>query len=277
MAEIVVGADRSAATREALLWSLEQGIRTGSAIIALCVWRKPLELEIPFDFETISSLGEDLSHRSIVGLPQITAASMPGDPGPVLVDRARKADLLVVGARHHPDLRGSVSSYCLHHSHTPVAVIPGDASTRSSRRQQRVVVGVNLTPESAVALKWASREASSRDAELVVAHAWHVAPGSLADLAHHANTRRAQEGRADQELQNWVSDVLGPAPPTPVHLYAEHGGPLDTLMTHAEDADLLVLGSRGHHPLARLLGGSMSGPLSIRCACPIIVVPQSSR
>ena len=168
MSEIVVGTDGSAASREALLWSLEQGVRTGSQVTALYVWRVPLALEIPFDFQTISSLSEDLSRRAIAGFPQTTAASLPGDPGPVLVDRAREADLLVVGARHHTDLRGSVSSYCLNHSQTPVAVVPADASSRSAHRPHRVTVGVDLTPESAAALLWANREACSRDAELVV-------------------------------------------------------------------------------------------------------------
>ena len=276
MSEIVVGTDGTAASREALLWSLEQAVRTGSDVTALFVWRIPLELEIPFDFETISSLREDLSRRDVSGFPQITAASLNGNPGPVLVERAREADLLVVGARHHTDLRGSVSSYCLHHSRTPVVVVPGDAPSRPHLRQ-RVAVGVNLTPDSAVALQWASREARSRDAELVVAHAWQVAPGSLGDLAHHAHTQRVQEQRAGEDLRNWVGDVLGPAPPTRVQMHADHGGPLDTLLNHAAEADLLVLGSRGHRALARLLGGSLSAQLALHSDCPIVVVPPADQ
>ena len=81
MSEIVVGTDGTAASREALLWSLEQAVRTGSDVTALFVWRIPLELEIPFDFETISSLREDLSRRDVSGFPQITAASLNGNPG----------------------------------------------------------------------------------------------------------------------------------------------------------------------------------------------------
>jgi nucleotide-binding universal stress UspA family protein len=275
MSEIVVGTDGSAASREALLWSLEQAVRDGSGVTALYVWRIPLELEISFDFETISSLREDLNRRAVSGFPRITAASLRGNPGPVLVERARDADLLVVGARHHTDLRGSVSSYCVHHSRTPVVVVPGDASSRSTHLHNRVAVGVELTAESAVALRWASREARDRDAELVVAHAWQFTPGSLSDLAHHGNTRRAQEARAERDLRDWVCAVLGPTPPTPVDLHAEHGGPLDTLLRHAAEADLLVLGSRGHHPFARLLGGSMSAQLAQHGECPIVVVPAS--
>src|SRR5664279_1077983 len=118
MSEIVVGTDGSPASREALLWSLEQGARTGSQVTALYVWRVPLALEVPFDVATITSLGEDLGRRGIPGFPRTTAASLPGDPGPVLVERARAADLLVVGVRRHTDLRGSVSSHCLNHSRT---------------------------------------------------------------------------------------------------------------------------------------------------------------
>ena len=270
MPEIVVGTDGSAASREALLWSLEQAGRTGSAVTALYVWRvlsrDPLRLP-----DHRLDPGEDLQPTCHRGLPQTTASRVAA----ATPDSARRqgpdADLLVVGARQHTDLRGSVSSYCLNHSRTPVAVVPADASSRSSHRQHRVAVGVDLTPDSADALRWASREADSRDAELVVTHAWQVAPGSLADLAHHANTRRAQETRAVQELRNWVDDVLGTAQRSPMQLYAEHGGPLDMLLNHAAEADLLVLGSRGHHPLARLIGGSMSGRLPLgHCSCPVV-------
>jgi nucleotide-binding universal stress UspA family protein len=146
------------------------------------------------------------------------------------------------------DLRGSVSSYCLHHSRTPVVVVPGIASTQSTHLHNRVAVGVDLTPESAVAQRWASREAIGRDAELVVAHAWQVSPCSLSDLAHQGSTRHAQEARAERELHNRVCGVLGPTPS--LHLHADHGSPLDTLLGHTSEADLLVLASRA---ITRLL------------------------
>jgi nucleotide-binding universal stress UspA family protein len=275
MSEIVVGTDGTTAAREALLWSLEHAVRHDSVVTAVYVWRIPLELEIPFDLETIRSLRDDLSRRAVSGFPRITAASLHGSPGPVLVERAQDADLLVVGARHHTDFRGSVSSYCLHHSRTPVAVIPGDAASQSSRLRHRIAVGVDLTPQSAVALQWASREACSRAADLVVAHAWQVAPGSLSDLTHHADTHRSKQARADRALQDWVTTVLGPAPPIPVHLNADHGGPLDTLLSHTAEADLLVLGSRGHHQLARFLGGSLSGQIALHGNSPVVVVPTA--
>jgi nucleotide-binding universal stress UspA family protein len=274
MSEIVVGTDGTTAAREALLWSLEHAVRHDSVVTAVYVWRIPLELEIPFDLETIRSLQEDLSRRDISGFPRITAASMHGHPGPVLVERAQDADLLVVGARQHTDLRGSVSSYCLHHSRTPIAVIPGDASSQSSQQRHRIAVGVDLTPESAAALQWASREARSRGSDLVVAYAWQVAAGSLSDFTHHADTHRSQQAHADRALQNWVTTVLGPAPPIPVHLNADHGGPLDTLLSHTTRADLLVLGSRGHHHIARFLGGSLSGQIALHGNSPIVVVPM---
>ena len=43
----------------------------------------------------------------------------------------------------------------------------------------------------------------------------------------------------------------------------------------AEDADLLVLGSRGYGPRRAVLLGGVSGRVVRRAACPVIVVPRA--
>jgi nucleotide-binding universal stress UspA family protein len=48
-------------------------------------------------------------------------------------------------------------------------------------------------------------------------------------------------------------------------------------MNTTTQADLLVHGSRGHHALARLLGGSMSAQFALHADCPIVVVPTADR
>lgn len=275
MSEIVVGVDGSAASRSALRWALERSARTGDQVTGVHVWSLPLEVDVPLGLDATEALREDLGGAAAGSCAHTSLIALTGDPGAALVDLARTADLLVVGARHHLSVhpRGPVSSYCIHHSRTPIAVVPGDLAWRSADRPSRVVVAVDLSPESAAALRWAGREAHTREAELTVAHAWQHSPASKTDLAHRADTRLAPEARAARELQDWVGDVLGSAPPTLMHLYAEHGGPLDTVRKHASGADLVVLGSHGHSPLARLLRGSLSNQLTMLCSCPIVVVP----
>ena len=53
-----------------------------------------------------------------------------------------------------------------------------------------------------------------------------------------------------------------------------YGDPSEELAAFANDLDLLIVGSRGHGPIGRLLSGSSSTYLARRCPCPLIVVPR---
>jgi nucleotide-binding universal stress UspA family protein len=72
-----------------------------------------------------------------------------GPAGPVLVERARRAALLVVGTREHVGLRrlvaGSVSHYCLSHAECPVVAVAEKIRVRVGvpplRRQQPTSMG----------------------------------------------------------------------------------------------------------------------------------------
>lgn len=53
------------------------------------------------------------------------------------------------------------------------------------------------------------------------------------------------------------------------------GPPAETLASACEDGvDLLVAGSRGYGPLARVLLGSVTTGLTGMAPCPVIVVPR---
>jgi nucleotide-binding universal stress UspA family protein len=274
--EIVVGVDGSDASRAALLWALEQGARSGSRVTGVTVWPVGVELEVLLDAASAEALSDSLGCGSLSAVPQIASATLTGSPGAVLVDRARDADLLVVGSHrqlaHRPGT--TVDSFCLHHSRTPVAVVPGPR-TAPPGVPGPVAVGVDLTPHSAAALRWAAHQAHAQDAELVVAYAWQVSPRPPG-LVHPATTRRTRESSAVHELREWTDEVLGDQPRPQMRLYAEHGGPLDVLREHAVGAGMLCLGSQGHHTLARILGGSVSGQLALLCSCPVVVVPPSA-
>ncbi len=67
--------------------------------------------------------------RAAGGEPGVPVERRPvrGEPGPVLVERARTADLLVVGSHGQRGLLGtmvgSVSQYCVDHATCPVVVV----------------------------------------------------------------------------------------------------------------------------------------------------------
>ncbi len=108
---IVVGIDGSAHSREALRWAVDEAAIRGATVRAVMTWSMPyafvgLEaaVAIPTDsFETsareeLAKIVEECVPDATVraGIEQVLHA---GNPVPELLDEARTADLLVVGAR----------------------------------------------------------------------------------------------------------------------------------------------------------------------------------
>jgi len=91
-------------------------------------------------------------------------------------------------------------------------------------------------------------------------------PGSGAELAAHQPAARA--GAALDEV------VAGLPGDVHVETAIVLGGPVGDLVRQSEDADLLVLGSRGYGPRRAVLLGGVSGRVVRRAACPVIVVPR---
>lgn len=274
MSEIVVGLHDGGGSLGALRWAFQQAQVTGAQLTTVHVWRLPVHLEVTLDITTRTALADSFDDAEAGPAPLMTAVGLPGQPGVVLVERARDADLLVVARNHHVLPHGSVSEYCLHHSGTPVAVIP-DVPNRWTTRPRCVVVGVDLTDDAAAALRWAARQARASGAELIALHSWQVGACSISDLGRRAKTRQAQQEHHEQHAQRWVESVLGPSGADHLRLTVEHGAPLDHLLAWADQADVLVLAAPGHHAVPRLLTGSTSGQLAHLGLCPVVVVPTA--
>jgi nucleotide-binding universal stress UspA family protein len=102
---------------------------------------------------------------------------------------------------------GSVSQACAQYAHGPVVVVRGSASTDGAGR---VVVGVDGSPGSLVALRFAAAAARRRGAPLKVVHVWqdtdHAAHGRSGPLHESA------KAQADREWQNILRSTLAVAP-----------------------------------------------------------------
>jgi nucleotide-binding universal stress UspA family protein len=137
-----------------------------------------------------------------------------------------------------------------------------------------IAVGVDGSPASVAALRWAADLARSRDAEIVVVRAWHVALASLAPYAP-VSRRPAQEGerrRAEADLEGVMLTALGPVPDVKVTAALVCGPPARVLLNQCADADLLVLG--GHHadsPLRPTVGAIAAACLR-QAPCPVVIV-----
>ncbi|HEY2206977.1 MAG TPA: universal stress protein [Pseudonocardia sp.] len=137
----------------------------------------------------------------------------------------------------------------------------------SSQRRERIVVGVDGSPASLLALGWASRQAALTDADLDVVHAWQV-PSAYGMVP--AGDDWEQRDRA--ELDRAVHDTLSAADSARVHVRQLRGHPAEALLEAAADADLLVVGSRGRGGFTGMMLGSVSQQLVVHAQCPVVVL-----
>jgi len=141
-------------------------------------------------------------------------------------------------------------------------------------RAGRIVVGVDGSPASERALQWAAGEAVDRGVGLDVVHAWTMPflaypLGGFIDPAPLEREGKATLDRAVRSLERRGS----PRPELRRSLVEEHAPA--ALFWAAQEADLLVVGSRGHGGFVGLLVGSVSAQCVSAAPCPVVVVPPS--
>jgi len=145
---IVVGVDGSSGSKEALRWAVGQAELTGAVVEAVIAWQFPavasgygwipMPVADDLDCEGIAAkvLGDTVADcADPAGQVQIITSVLHGNAAEVLLDRARGADLLVVGSRGHGGfvgaLLGSVSQHCAHHATCPLVIIRSAAAQGS--------------------------------------------------------------------------------------------------------------------------------------------------
>jgi nucleotide-binding universal stress UspA family protein len=145
-----------------------------------------------------------------------------------------------------------------------------------------IVVGVDGSDHSRGALSWAMREANLRQVplEVVLAHPTPARPATEI----YWGIRTLPENSFDPELarsavQGFVDQVasdIGETLPE-VTVTVVIGDVAEKLVNASNDADMLVVGSRGSGGFARLLMGSVSSQVSHHATCPVVIIPGNHR
>ena len=73
-------------------------------------------------------------------------------------------------------------------------------------------------------------------------------------------------------LERFVADLDIREPAVDVRTSVEEGNPAQVLIERSKEADLIVLGSRGHGGFKGMLLGSVSQHLVAHAECPVVVV-----
>jgi nucleotide-binding universal stress UspA family protein len=166
-----------------------------------------------------------------------------------------------------------------------------------------IVVGVDGSPGAQAALAWSATEARLRQAVLQVVYAYHSHGSTFQDydpIAHSVPTRGQGTGpdlqpfeqdepamvsaraRVADTFQNEADDLLDSL----LGEFAEELSGVDVqrsvirdrhpgkaLLDASQDADLLVVGSRGRGGFSEMMLGSVSHTVVLHAVCPVVVVP----
>ncbi|MCE3555144.1 universal stress protein [Pseudonocardia sp. RS11V-5] len=144
-----------------------------------------------------------------------------------------------------------------------------------------VAVGVDASPESEAALRFAFADAARRGARLHVVAAvpvaeywggWRGTAATYTGRWPSAPEDLLADARAD--TQRMVDKVIAAnaGPPVPVVVEAKAGHPAQVLLDAARGADLLVLGHRGRGALASAVVGSVGLQCVLHAPCPVTII-----
>jgi nucleotide-binding universal stress UspA family protein len=140
---------------------------------------------------------------------------------------------------------------------------------------KRIIAGVDGSESSRAALQWAYDEATHHGASLTVVMTWHPPAlpqsppyGALTDKDYESQPRLEALG----VLDGLVAQLEQRTPEVDLRTSVEEGSPAAVLIERSKEADLMVVGSRGHGGFAGMLLGSVSQHLVAHADCPVVVV-----
>jgi len=144
---------------------------------------------------------------------------------------------------------------------------------RGSRPTGRIVVGVDGSPCSIDALRWAARQGELTGATVDAVMSWEYPTSygmefGVLDVDWAANAQTALDTAVQQAFGGDLDKI---------NVRVLRGPPADVLETAAAGADLLIVGSRGHGAVAGMLLGSVSEHVVAHAPCPVVVIRHIDR
>ncbi len=138
----------------------------------------------------------------------------------------------------------------------------------------KIVVGIDGSPSSRAALRWAVRQAALTGGMVDAIMAWHI-PSVMSGYAWapiSVDEAENLEEDARKALDAVISDEVKPIDRHRVTERVASGHPAAVLLAAADGADLLVVGSRGHGSFADALLGSVGQYCVHHAHCPVLVI-----
>ena len=138
----------------------------------------------------------------------------------------------------------------------------------------RIVAGVDGSPSSMSALRWAVRQAGLTGAAVDAVIAWSY-PASAGGYGWAPTGMEGSfdfKETAEKTLTDAISSTIDPGSAVEVRRLVAEGLPAQVLLDASDGADLLVVGSRGHGGFTEALLGSVSQHCVHHAHCPVVVI-----
>lgn len=134
---------------------------------------------------------------------------------------------------------------------------------------ERILLATDGSEDSNLAARAAVDLSIKSGSKLHVVHSWHSVPSPHFKSFIHAQLKEAAEELLAQQVARIESDEGHVA-----EAHLEEGRTVDEILGRAEGigAGLIVLGSRGHGPVERLVMGSVSEGIVRHAPCPVLVM-----
>ncbi|MDR1295098.1 MAG: universal stress protein [Bifidobacteriaceae bacterium] len=294
---ILVGIDGSKASLHALDWAISEARQLGWALHLACAYAMPSFTAAALDggYAALDSqavkdgagdvLGGALELAESTGL-SARSSLVRGDPAAALVEMSKSVGMAVVGTRGRGGfaerLLGTVSSALPAHGHCPTVIVPlktgkDEQEPRPVGPIHRIVVGVDGSPSSEIALGRAIDEAVAWGARLTAFSSIPVTTGTsmfawAPAVADHDAILTDLETGLDALVNRVMAERETPEGFT-VRRHGLDGAAASLLVEFSTAVDLVVVGSRGRGGFSGLLLGSTSQAVLHHAVCPVMVVP----
>ncbi|GGJ06704.1 universal stress protein [Streptomyces brasiliensis] len=268
---ITVGIDGSPESRAAAEWAAREARLRGLPVKLVQVWEpvpEPMAQAPLLGTETHQHWTERVPREAADGLRrrhpgvEVTTEQITGNPGEVLAQQARDAELLVLGSRGLGGVGGfmigSVSLAVVAHAERPVALVrageqaadehePDEMGIPSAATPYRpVLLGLDVDGPDATLIEFAFDAAARRSVPLRVLHTWSPPPyyayayGIAADPEINRSLAQAEAAALEEVLRPWRQKY----PDVEVVAESRYGSPALELVEASGQASLVVVGRR---------------------------------